>query len=209
MSVYTDSTTAAQDPFPKLESDTSGNGQKDGVDPTGRPYIKMDVIEIMTKIPPENRNPVFFTDQGQTEGVGRFTRERLGGKAFDYFQVFDKDWDKKYPTKSQDDHWLQVYRGSNAMARASKSPDIYVFLDTAQSRTIFSHIEEKKPGGAVEKPGVGQVFYQAELPAIMRNPNTQRIFAVNYDARTGTFQTTKQWDASTVSIIAVLDEKVP
>lgn len=43
--------------------------------------------------------------------------------------------------------------------------------------------------------GVGQIFYQTELPVLMRNPNTQKIVAYHKNDQ-GDYEFTTQWDAS-------------
>lgn len=43
--------------------------------------------------------------------------------------------------------------------------------------------------------GVGQIFYQTELPVLMRNPNTQKITAYVKNDQ-GDYEFTTQWDAS-------------
>ena len=43
--------------------------------------------------------------------------------------------------------------------------------------------------------GVGQIFYQTELPVLMRNPNTKKITAYHKNAQ-GDYEFTTQWDAS-------------
>ncbi|KAL9113618.1 MAG: hypothetical protein Q9227_002356 [Pyrenula ochraceoflavens] len=65
------------------------------------------------------------------------------------------------------------------MARMAPGPVEYVLFDTrpvekgGRDITIFDPIAETD-----SSPGPGQVFVQAELPALMRNQNVKQIVAV-------------------------------
>ena len=106
------------------------------------------------------------------------------------------------------------------MARMAPGPDVYVLFDTRpaiagdREVTIFDPIAESgsDPGLSPSSirllpnslpltrllhfPGPGQVFVQAELPALMRNTNVKRIFAVRKTYNI--FIQRLQWDVDAV-----------
>lgn len=127
------------------------------------------------------------------------------------------------------------------MARSNMFPEVYVSMDSeGGARSVFNGVQTYDGKGDYNDPstwvqtnkglsplritrrrpyntdiflvaGVGQIFYQTELPVLMRNPNTQKIIAYKQDAH-GDYEFTVQWDAnwprSHVSFISLYTDQV-
>lgn len=115
--------------------------------------------------------------------------------------------------------------GSIAMARSNMMPEVFVSMDSeGGARSVFNGVQTYDGKGDINDPttwkptnygrcsfrtlhgltsnvdtslltGVGQIFYQTELPVLMRNPNTQKITAYKQNDQ-GDYEFTTQWDAS-------------
>ena len=120
---------------------------------------------------------------------------------------------------------MQINRASSAMARSNMEPEVFVSMDSeGGTRSVFNGVQTYDGKGNIEneatwKPtnkgmspletshrrtyiidtplitGVGQIFYQTELPVLMRNPNTKKITAYKKNDQ-GNYEFTTQWDAS-------------
>ncbi|CAF9936899.1 hypothetical protein IMSHALPRED_010945 [Imshaugia aleurites] len=203
-----DASTEYDWPWPTIPDSGAHNGILDGLDPAGRPYINFGLNTIEGAIPAERRSPVFFTDV-KPPPPDNFVEERMGGNGWDYFEAFPEGWEDSFGTQrgralSDSEYWLIVNRASNAMARSNMKPDVYVAMDPeGGARSVFNGVQTFNGKGNMADPstwvetnkGVGQIFYQTELPVLMRNPNTQRIIAYSKSAQ-GDWVETVQWDAN-------------
>ena len=112
-----------------------------------------------------------------------------------------------------------------AMARSNLMPEVFVSMDSeGGTRSVFNGVQTYDGKGDINDPstwkptnkgistptklkrcpcntdtsritGVGQIFYQTELPVLMRNPNTQKITAYKKNDQ-GDYEFTTRWDAS-------------
>ncbi|KAF6224733.1 hypothetical protein HO133_009926 [Letharia lupina] len=210
-----DTSTEYDWPWPVIPDSGAHNGISEGLDSAGRPYINYALNTIEGAIPAERRSPVFFTDV-KPPPPDNFVEEHLGGNGWDYFDAFPEGWEiqsigslsielqmvsilKDIPPAG-----MKTNRVSSAMARSNMEPEVFVSMDSeGGTRSVFNGVQTYDGKGDIEneatwKPtnkGVGQIFYQTELPVLMRNPNTKKITAYKKNDQ-GNYEFTTQWDAS-------------
>ena len=162
--------------------------------------------------------PVFFTG-GYTSDttfmdMHRFNEIFLGGKgknAFEMSSAIDfqaQGLDRKNPVlRGENLYWRSIYRLSKALALYARGGTAYVHMKPYNCRNIFSDYSQKPKDNDPDHMGkatVGEVWYFAELPTLMRNLHITQIVA--FYKKDGTqgdkredFGYEVQWDANAVT----------
>ncbi|OOQ83041.1 hypothetical protein PEBR_38392 [Penicillium brasilianum] len=187
---------------------TSGDGQKDGKDTNGVPYIKYLIDYYVNKFSSEDRVGVFWTGGTMTEDdydniyefIESETRLDNHGKIFK--DVFDNNYltnEMGIDTSNQNNlYWRSIYRASKALAAGATNGKAYVYLNPAGCRTIFSPASQTPLDEDPAHDGeatVGEVWAYVELPMLMRNTNVNQIISFYKQGRK--FVTNIEWDVTT------------
>ncbi|KAF7555949.1 hypothetical protein G7Z17_g1787 [Cylindrodendrum hubeiense] len=179
----------ADDPFNgqvSLEYLSSGDGTTAGSDPDNVWYIQKFVTEYLSRITAERRNGVFWAGGATTgddmDNVDEFIEGRLsdnGVKAFDVYPITDFEGMGMDGTVKTQHWWRAINRMSKALALSCSGNGIaYVYLKPINCRTIFSPPSQNPLDSDPEHGNVptnGEIWYYAELPTLMRNPNIKQI----------------------------------
>ncbi|KAL1980203.1 hypothetical protein VTN96DRAFT_4469 [Rasamsonia emersonii] len=186
--------------LPRADAD----GTLSGKDPDGIFYVKDFINAYTSKVPDEDRVGIFWAGGATTaddfENIYEFIEMRLDFKGKLFSDVFDFNFfqtNMNLGTEQNNLYWRAMYRASKALAAAATNGKAYVYMNNNNCRTLFSppsqHPQDVDPdhGGQATN---GEIFYYAELPTLMRNPNIDQI--ITFSKVNRKFVVNVAWDVN-------------
>ncbi|KAL8807856.1 MAG: hypothetical protein Q9200_004520 [Gallowayella weberi] len=175
---------------------TSGDGEKSGKDSDAIWYVNDAVENYTAQYPdPRDRVDVFWGGGGMTaedlDDIDEFMEGRLEGRGKKFIDVFSYEILKNKggvdASNQNNKYWLGVNRVSKALAASCSGGTAYVFMKPHGCRTLFSPTSQNPQDNDPDHGGQatnGEIWYYAELPALMRNLKIQKIVTFYKTKRT-------------------------
>ena len=193
---------------------TSGDGVQDGKDANGISFIKPLINAYTVKYPdPNNRVGIFWAGGSITgddfDNIDEFIESYTAGKGRVFTDIFDtKDFENMGLSAANKNNlwWRAINRASKSLAASAYGGIAYVYMNADNCRNLFSPPSQNPQDSDPDHGGQatnGEVWYYAELPALMRNLNVNKIVTFYKTKREKgkppRFVQTTQWDVAVVS----------